>query len=326
MEHLHDLIVAEGRLRAIEAGAARRPVIEAATAFLADEAREASCVLSAWCLVALPHRRLPPEAEWRVENGPAVLLVEPGRLLRPGRADEFAGVPYGAIARLILIFLQREAVRTNSRAVELGGSMRRWLSLLGVSVGGKTMALVREQTRRISTCRFTLQMRAPGGALAVKNATFVDEAVLFDVDAMDDRQPALFPECLRLSEPFFEQLREHPVPLDEVALRQLRRSSMALDAYLWLAYRLRSLRGPTKVPWPALRQQFGGGGYERMKTFRQQFREALEMALAVYPDAARHGVRVVEEGLLLAPTDPPVTPRQLTSSRPEGPGFSRRFR
>jgi hypothetical protein len=320
MEHLHDLIVAKGRLGAIDMVAARRPVIEAAAAFLGDENHEVSCVLSAWCLVALPHRRLPPDAEWRVENGPAVLLVEPGRLLRPGRPDEFAGVPYGAIARLILIFLQREAVRTGSRAVELGGSMRRWLGLLGVSVGGKTMALVREQTRRISTCRFTLQMRAPGGTVAVKNATFVDEAVLFDIDAMDDRQPALFPECVRLSETFYNQLRDHPVPLDEAALRQLRRSSMALDAYLWLAYRLRGLRGPLRISGTALRQQFGGGGYEQMKTFRQQFREALEMALAVYPEAARHGVRIVDDGLLLAPVDPPIAQRPAGAVRASRPG------
>src|SRR4051812_33934423 len=152
--------------------------------------------------------------------------------------------------------------------------MRRWLGLLGVSVGGKTMALVREQTRRITTCRFTLQMRGPGGTLAVKNAAFVDEAGLFDPAPMDDHRPALFPECVRLSETFYNQLCEHPVPLDEAALRLLRRSSMALDTYLWLAYRLRSLRGPTRIGWAALRQQFGGGGYGQMKTFRQQFREA----------------------------------------------------
>ena len=84
---------------------------------------------------------------------------------------------------------------------------------------------------------------------------------------------------------------------------------MALDAYLWLAYRLRSLRGPTPISWTALKQQFGGGGYEEMWTFRQQFREALELALAVYPDAARCGVRVAEGGLVLAPCDPPVTPK-----------------
>ena len=110
------------------------------------------------------------------------------------------------------------------------------------------------------------------------------------------------------------------MPLDEAALRQLRRSSMALDAYLWLSYRLRGLRGPTRIGWAALRQPFGGGGYEQMKTFRQPFREALEMALAVYPDAARRGVKVVEEGLLLAPVDPPVAPRPGGAERIGRPG------
>jgi hypothetical protein len=91
------------------------------------------------------------------------------------------------------------------------------------------------------------------------------------------------------------------------ALRQLRRSSMALDAYLWLAYRLHSLRGPTRVSWRALKAQFGGGGYRELFAFRQQFREALELALSVYPDAARHGVRIADDGLLLSPVAPPVS-------------------
>jgi hypothetical protein len=217
-------------------------------------------------------------------------------------------VPFGATARLILIYLQREAVRTNSREVEVGGSMRRWLGLLGMSVGGKTAALVRDQVRRISTCRFTMQMRG-AGVMALAQTAFVDEAVLFDLEASDPRQPALFPEQVRLSEPFYQQLRAHPVPLDEAALRQLRSSSMALDIYLWLAYRLHSLRGPTKVPLVALRQQFGAGGYRELWAFRQQFREALELALAVYPEAARRGVVITQEGLTLSPCRPPVLPR-----------------
>ena len=61
--------------------------------------------------------------------------------------------------------------------------MRCWLGLLGVSAGGKAMALVRERTRQISTCRFAPQIRAPGVTVAVKNSADVDEAVLFDVDA-----------------------------------------------------------------------------------------------------------------------------------------------
>lgn len=100
-----------------------------------------------------------------------------------------------------------------------------------------------------------------------------------------------------------------PVPLAEAALRQIKRSSMALDIYLWLAYRLHSLRGPRPVRWHALRQQFGGGRYGQMFTFCQQFGEALDLALAVYPDAARRGVKVVEDGLVLSPCDLPVAKR-----------------
>jgi hypothetical protein len=57
-------------------------------------------------------------------------------------------------------------------------------------------------------------------------------------------------------------------------------------------------------PTPALTRVFG-----RMWPCPQQFREALDLALAVYPDAARRGVRVIDDGLLLAPADPPVAPR-----------------
>jgi hypothetical protein len=312
LDLLHQAVMEEGRAAVIARGMVRRPVVDAAAGFLGDELHDPACVYSGWCLAALPHRNLPdPAAVWEVRNGPVTLLAEPGRLIRAGgRPAELVGVPFGVIARLILIFLQREAVRTNSREVEVGGSMRAWLGLLGMSVGGKTAQLVRDQVRRISTSRFTLQARAEN-AVAIKSAGFVDDAVLFDLEpADDDRQAHLFPEVIRLSEPFWRQLRDHPVPLDEAALRQLRRSSMALDIYLWLAYRLHALRGPTPVPWPALRQQFGGGGYQGpMRTFRQQFTEALELALAVYPEAARRGVVITPEGLTLSPCRPPVLPR-----------------
>ena len=46
-----------------------------------------------------------------------------------------------------------------------------------------------------------------------------------------------------------------------------------------------------------------------MATLRQQFREALDLALAVYPDAARRGVKVADDGLLLTPADAPIAPR-----------------
>ena len=63
---------------------------------------------------------------------------------------------YGVFAiGFILLFLQSEAIRTNSREIELGRSMRVWLGSMGLSIGGTTYKLVTEQAKRISRCSLT---------------------------------------------------------------------------------------------------------------------------------------------------------------------------
>ena len=62
------------------------------------------------------------------------------------------GVPYGARARMILLYLQTQAIRTGNREVELGRSMRDWLGRMGLSIGGETAKALREQAARISAC------------------------------------------------------------------------------------------------------------------------------------------------------------------------------
>jgi len=54
-------------------------------------------------------------------------------------------VPFGSHARLILLYLQTEALRTGSREVELGSSMRAWLFRVGIPAGGITGKSVRDQ-------------------------------------------------------------------------------------------------------------------------------------------------------------------------------------
>ena len=55
------------------------------------------------------------------------MLIQSGR----DRRAKPLGVPYGSYARFILLFLQSEAIRTNSREVELGRSMKVWLGSWG---------------------------------------------------------------------------------------------------------------------------------------------------------------------------------------------------
>jgi hypothetical protein len=306
MGTVHDLIAARGRDAALRAEIDRR-VVDAAIRYMSDEDGDVGFVYSGWAQAALPHRRLPDAETWQIQTGKVTLLVEPGRRILDGK-PVLVGVPYGSRARLIMLYLQTEALRTGSREIALGRSLRDWLARMGIPHGGKSIKEVREQAERISRCRLTFHVQQ-GGRAGLLNQHIVDTALFLDSD--DPAQGSLFLETARLSETFFEQLQRHPVPIEEAAIRAINNNSMALDIYCWLAYRLHVLPGARTISWKALHAQFGGG-FSRLDHFRPRFLENLQLALAVYRDAK---VDANSKGLALAPSRPPVPPRVMAITR-----------
>jgi hypothetical protein len=310
MGMVHDLLDTKGRqvTRDLIEGRRGPRIVEAAANWSADEDLGTGYIYSGWCQTALPHRRPSDNSLiWKLETDSMTLLVEPGVRVQPGGKPSHVGVPFGAIARLILIYLQSEALRTGSRDIELGGSLRAFLGRLGITVGAKTVALVREQAERISRCRLTFHGAARGFSVLV-NQNIVDVAMFVDGIGAEG-QGTLFVETARLSESFFQQLRQHAVPLDESAIRAIHNSSMALDVYCWLAYRLHVLTAPKAITWAALAGQFGAG-IKLRKHFKPAFIEGLGLAQAVYRDAR---IETTETGVILKPSPPPV--RKLAKQR-----------
>ncbi|MBV9783716.1 MAG: hypothetical protein JO264_07835 [Acidisphaera sp.] len=80
---------------------------------------------------------------------------------------------------------------------------------------------------------------------------------------------------------------------------------MAIDLYIWLAYRLHHLTRPTLVPWPAIYRQFGAG-FALPRQFKAYARDALAFALSAHPEAQ---VKVDDEALTLLPSPAPVPER-----------------
>src|ERR1700761_8853131 len=167
MAQIHQLIINHGieEARRLAASKHERLIIEAAYQVLSDDAEKMGFTYSGFALTSLPHK---PQSElvWKRDGHNLTMLMESGR----DRAGKPLGLPYGSYARFILLFLQSEAIRTGSREVELGASMKRWLMSMGLSVGGKTYRLVSEQARRISACRITFfadqkgrEIRSQGG-------------------------------------------------------------------------------------------------------------------------------------------------------------------
>jgi hypothetical protein len=296
MAEVHQLIVKHGIEEARRQAVTKheRMVIEAAYQVLSDDAEKMGFTYSGFALTSLPHK---PQTEltWKRDGHNLTMLIQSG----VDRAGKPLGLPYGSYARFILLFLQSEAIRTSSREIELGRSMRVWLRCMGLSIGGMTYKKVNEQARRISGCTLTFYADRQGAQIKSRGGFVKTEITMNNV--VDD-QPLLWQDRVLLDEDFFRALREHPVPVSESALRAIGPRSMVIDVYIWLAYRLHALKRDIEVGWPALFAQFGAG-FGTIRRFRQHFLECLALALAAYPEAL---VAIGERGVILRQSRPAI--------------------
>jgi hypothetical protein len=251
---------------------------------------------SGLCQTCLPHSR-PAEdhAIWQRKSGRFSLTVQPGTF-DSGEGSRYLGVPYGPKARLILIHLQTEGMK--SRTVNLGASFSAFMRSLGLAVtGGKrgTIGAVREQALRIAQCRFSMQWSGEPGVgpqHIVANTQIVDRLELWS----SDRQG--WCETVELSEKFHAHLREHAVPLDRRGLAHLSANSLGLDLYALFAYRLPRLEREVHLRWASLLEQIGAAE-KTTNTLAQRVREAMPDVLTAYPHAK---IEVTSHGLLLKPS------------------------
>src|SRR5271156_1006663 len=297
MAEVHQLIIKHGIEEARRQAVTKheRMVIEAAYQVLSDDAERMGFTYSGFALTSLPHK--PQDSStWRREGHNLTLVLQAG----VDRNEKSLGLPYGSYARFILLFLQSEAIRTKSREIELGKSMRVWLGTkMGLSIGGMTYKNVSEQAKRISGCSLTFFADRDGAQIKSRGGFVKTEITMTNV--IGD-QPALWQDRVLLDEDFYRALSEHPVPVSETALRAIGPRSMVIDIYIWLAYRLHALKKDIEVGWPALHAQFGAG-FSRLRRFRAHFIECLGLAVAAYPDAR---VEISERGVILRPSRPAI--------------------
>ena len=111
-------------------------------------------------------------------------------------------------------------------------------------------------------------------------------------------QPSLWESKIELGEKFYNEIVNHPVPIEMNTLTALKRSTLGLDLYLWLVYRTFTLRAPLRLTWRLLYCQFGA---HPDKAERQQHRSTL-------PVQGAPGVEENQDGL--------VRPKLLDGERP----------
>jgi hypothetical protein len=155
-----------------------------------------------------------------------------------------------------------------------------------VSYGPRGSAtLIREQMDRLLSCEWMIRWDNTGAS--GEHEFGIREIKLTNDYGGQDGPKAGFQRDILMTEGFFSHLKDHAVPLNEVAIRQLRDSATALDLYTWLAYRLPRVnpRRPALLSWNQLAVHFGNDG-RNIRKFRQTIRDAWERQVsAVYPEA-----------------------------------------
>lgn len=255
-----------------------------------DEEPVPSFLHSALCAMSLPTKR-PKDDTLPIirEDGKYALAINPRPILQTinGKAEmRSRGVPFGSYPRVALIYLLSQAVTKRSRDVYLGRNFTDWMRRLGyktVSFGPRgTANLMREQVDRLLACEW--QIRWDGhtsdeSAFAVRDVKISNEYA----GTLDSN--GAFAREIRMSDIFYNHLVEHAVPLNEVAVRELKGIPTALDLYTYLAYRLPRItsdRGQV-ISWDQLAKHLGN--VADTKRFRQTVRETMQLVSSVYPNA-----------------------------------------
>ena len=251
-------------------------------------------------LCSLPRTNPGNRKEYKRVNGPFTLYMIAG-----GGSK----LPFGNLPRLILAWLSTEAVRTQSRELVLGRSLSDFMRALGVySSSGGVQTRLRNQMNRLFSATVQLIYEDESGFAQVTSP--VADKHEFWWNTRKPNEASLWDSKIELSEKFFQEIIHHPVPLDMNTLTALKRCALGLDLYLWLTYRMFSLKRPLRLSWRQVYRQFGvdpakASDHQTVQDFRYKVLRELKkikIAWAGFHYSTARGV------LILHPSTPAIPP------------------
>ena len=251
-------------------------------------------------LCSLPRTNPGNQKEYIRRNGPYMLGMTAGLNNK---------LPFGNLPRLLLAWVCTEAVRTGSRELILGKSLSEFMRTLGVySSDGKAYTRLRNQMDRLFNAHVALIYEDKRGKATVNS--LIARRTEFWWNPKRPDESTLWESKIELSEDFFNEIIQHPVPLDMNTLMALKRSSLGLDLYLWLTYRTFPLRVPLRLTWRQVYRQFGvdpdrASDRVTVRNFQRKVIRELKKIKLAWP---RLNYATAPGVLILLPSTPAISP------------------
>lgn len=190
---------------------------------------------------------------------------------------------YGSVPRLFLLYIRTLIKNKDPRVdfatmtVNLGGSYRAMCEAMGASTGGKSKSLLLESIKNLACTHVTLEHWASDNS-GMYESFPVAQKVCIEFGGEDKESYIVF------SPQMWSLLVEEAVPTQMSIVRNIANSALALDIYMWLAFRTNKLRScGMKVPWKDLTVQFEGDDYP-VKEFKRRFVTALNKVKESWPE------------------------------------------
>ena len=258
-------------------------------------------------LCSLPRTNPGTRIRYIRQNGPYTLVMTSGFDNK---------LPYGNLPRLLLAWVSTEAVRTQSRELVLGRSLSEFMGKLGMDSIGGARTRLRNQIRRLFNAHVQLVYKDQHGEANVSSSV-ADRSEFWWNERKPD-EPSLWESKIRLGEDFFNEIINHPVPLDLNTLMALTRCALGLDLYLWLTYRTFALRAPLRLTWRQVYRQFGAhpdnaSDKRSVLNFRRKVLRELKKIKLAWPElnySTAPGVLILHPSI---PAIAPLNQGQLTS-------------
>ena len=195
-------------------------------------------------LCSLPRTNPGNQLQYKRVNGPYTLGMSAGINNK---------LPYGSLPRLLLAWVCTEAVRTQSRVLVLGPSLSEFMRKLdlhtsgGSSRGDRTR--LQNQMKRLFYAHVQLIYEGQGREQFISSQ--IADRGEFWWDPKRPDEPSLWQSKIELGEKFFQEIIQHPVPLDMNILKAMKRSSLGLDL-VSMAHlpHLFTLQCPLRLSWP----------------------------------------------------------------------------
>ena len=262
----------------------------------------------------LPQKQLPDgELNWDMSHGNTALRITAGQVPNRDNKDEWrqCAVPYGYLPRLLLPYVIGQAVKSRSRTVEMGRSLRSFLKQFDISVDGRVGKRLTAAVEDLASASFMLGYWDDDGSVHASYER-IARSVHFWIEP-DERQRTFWMPEIELSHGFYEQIQEHRVPVDIAHLIQLTRSPRRMDLYTWLAHRTAAIppRGRVTIPLHDFQRLFALDISE-FRLFKQRLKADLKAIANVWP---RFRAEILGDMLILRHSDSPVPHRSQIASR-----------